>query len=125
MMQQISQARLYAQEANDDVDDFGSGGELTFLVLLQLLRILFDKEDSAKLQRENDAVEETKFKSMEAAEFRDIFGTCLEQELEFLKEAGKWDSAEPPKSISKDGMVRFMRNMLGLKLNGQQRNDLH
>jgi len=108
------------------VADVGSGGSVTFEVLVQLLRLLFNKKDQARLDKEKLALEQTEFSMGESTEFRQIFVNWCEQEKQFNDEAAanqgkKVDpSQEIPKEVTKDGLRRLLTS-LGLKVGPPQK----
>jgi len=124
----IETSRTNAQYAG--VKEVGKGGAITFEVLVQLLRILFNQKDQALLDREKKAMEETTFSIGESQEFRQIFTATCESEQNFAAEAaanaGKPLSLKPGevlKEISKDGVRRLLTS-LGLKVGPNQQTEL-
>eukprot|EP00929_Paragymnodinium_shiwhaense_P013557 TRINITY_DN121407_c0_g1_i1.p1 TRINITY_DN121407_c0_g1~~TRINITY_DN121407_c0_g1_i1.p1 ORF type:complete len:813 (-),score=240.83 TRINITY_DN121407_c0_g1_i1:234-2672(-) len=121
VMSKVEVARDAAKQVG--VTDLGSGGTVSFQVLLQLLRILFMDRDKARLQRETDALAETKFTNLESSEFKQIFSACLKQDREYRAEAGEVIEAEdgPQFVPSVDAeAIRRLLGTLGLQVKGAQ-----
>jgi len=79
---EIDRARQRAKAAG--VTDLGlqGSGSLPFWVFVQLMRLVYSREDFKTLTRENLAVEETGFARGEVEQFREIFATALRQTQE-------------------------------------------
>jgi len=120
---QIEEARANCLECL--IDDVGIGGTITFPVLVQLLRLLYNERDRKVLAREKEAITEANFDNGEVKNFREVFINWCEQEREFAmveaQNAGYsyYEEDEPgdlPKEIKREGCRRLLI-ALGLKLN--------
>eukprot|EP00929_Paragymnodinium_shiwhaense_P113824 TRINITY_DN8210_c0_g1_i4.p1 TRINITY_DN8210_c0_g1~~TRINITY_DN8210_c0_g1_i4.p1 ORF type:complete len:247 (-),score=103.84 TRINITY_DN8210_c0_g1_i4:162-902(-) len=128
---QIEEARENALECF--IKDVGQGGTITFPVLLQLLRILYNERDRTLLAREKAAIEEAKFDNGEVKNFREVFISWCEQERDFaqveaMNEGIHYvDEDEPgdtPKEIKREGCRRFLL-ALGLKMSQRDIQELN
>jgi len=130
----IDKARASARSVG--VDNVGKDGEgqVGFWVLIQLLRVLYNRDDKRVLDREAHAAEQSRFTTTEIEEFRDIFLNWWAHEKNFEDEEdenspgahGVQDEVEvaaEAKEISKDGMRRLLRQ-LGCNLDNTQRGEL-
>merc|ERR1712113_1218051 len=130
MGEQVDTARIAASSVGvDDVGEPGSG-HLSFWVLVQLLRVLFSRDDKRVLDREARAQEQTKFANPEVDTFREIFlnwfqrdKVFVDEELSNLPGGAPRTTDEEVKELSKDCMRRLLKSM-GMKLNTEQRNKL-
>eukprot|EP00929_Paragymnodinium_shiwhaense_P119555 TRINITY_DN9145_c0_g1_i1.p1 TRINITY_DN9145_c0_g1~~TRINITY_DN9145_c0_g1_i1.p1 ORF type:complete len:1168 (-),score=419.89 TRINITY_DN9145_c0_g1_i1:218-3721(-) len=126
---QIEEARQVAKEAG--IDELGLGGNVTIWVLVQLLRILYNIRDSQLLDREKEAVDETKFTAPQVKQFREIFMNWVEQEKTYEAEAlaNGIPIAQSPKAkegvkeLSKEAMRRLFV-ALGIKLMPKQAQEM-
>lgn len=130
VLAQVDKAREAA--AMVGVTDVGekNRGTVGFWVLVQLLRVLYNRDDKRLLDRESHAAEQSRFSTHEIEEFREVFLNWWSHEKNFEDEEeenrpGQHDKAEPEvepdcKEISKDGMRRLLRQ-LGCNLNHDQR----
>jgi len=115
-----------------DVGDPGHG-TVSFWVLIQLLRVLYNRDDKRVLDREAHAAEQSRFSTHEIEEFREVFLNWWAHEKNFEDEEeanapGQHAHEEPEvdpevKEISKDGMRRLLRQ-LGCNLSHDQRVEL-
>jgi calmodulin len=129
---QVDKARSAAASAG--VEELGSeGNNVSFWVLVQLLRVLYNRDDKRILDREAHAAEQSRFSTHEIEEFREVFLNWWSHEKNFEDEeeenkpghhANEETEVEPDlKEISKDGMRRLLRQ-LGCNLNSDQRTEL-
>jgi Ca2+-binding EF-hand superfamily protein len=127
---QVDKARQSAAEAG--VENVGvSGGDVSFWVFIQLLRVLYNRDDKRVLDREAHAAEQSRFSQTEIEEFREVFINWWGHEKNFEDEEednqpGAHDEPEVEpehKEISKDGMRRLLRQ-LGCNLTAQQKEEL-
>lgn len=119
VLAEIDKAREAAIDSGvTDVGQKGSG-QLTFWVLVQLLRSLSSHSDQEDLARETDALTETKFTKLEVAEFKEGFQEMLMRETEFAKEVARnaVDRYPNPEleteatQVGKDGIKRLLALM--------------
>lgn len=132
ILEQVDQARMSAASVGvEDVGQPGSG-HLSFWVLVQLLRVLFSRDDKRVLDRETRAVEQTRFVLAEVDSFREVFANWFARDKMFEDEAAAnapgagnvpRSTDEEVKELSKDCMRRLCKSM-GMKLNTEQRNKL-
>jgi Ca2+-binding EF-hand superfamily protein len=127
---QVDKARQAAEAVG--VETGPDKGSVGFWVLVQLLRVLYNRDDKRILDREAHAAEHSRFSTHEIEEFREVFLNWWSHEKNFEdeEEANKpnHDDAEPEvepdcKEISKDGMRRLLRQ-LGCNLTHDQRAEL-
>merc|ERR1712217_863888 len=133
VLDEIDRARVAATSVGvQDAGEPGSG-HLSFWVLVQLLRVMFSRDDKRVLDRESRAVEQTRFSLPEVDSFREIFVNTFHRDKVFEDEAEQnlpggaqrlpCAAEEEIKEISKDGMRRLLKSM-GMKLSVEQRNKL-
>jgi len=120
--------------AHVGVVDAEAEGQVSFWVLVQLLRVLFSRDDKLVLDREARAAEQTGFNSREVDEFREVFSACHQHDRVFegptddttasLDGLPGWRAVgdEAPE-LSKNCMRRLLRN-LGVSLNPEHRSKL-
>mmetsp|Transcript_62619 Transcript_62619/g.115082 ORF Transcript_62619/g.115082 Transcript_62619/m.115082 type:complete len:992 (-) Transcript_62619:47-3022(-) len=130
---QLDKARSAASSVG--VDDVGEeGGAVSFWVLVQLLRVLYNRDDKRVLDREAHAAEQSRFSTGEIEEFREVFMSWWARDKVFEDEAatlvpgasvggGEEDVGTDVKELSKDGMRRLLRS-LGMALSADQRQAL-
>jgi Ca2+-binding EF-hand superfamily protein len=128
MMEQLDQARDSAKHVGVvDVGEMGSG-PVNFWVFIQLLRVLYNRDDKRVLDRETAAAEQSRFSPQEVEEFREVFLSWWAHEKTFEEEPTEEElldlAAEPDlKEISKDGMRRLLKSM-GVRLTEKDRGEL-
>lgn len=132
VLEQLDKARTSASQVG--VEDVGeSGGSVSFWVMVQLLRVLYNRDDKRVLDREAHAAEQSRFSTAEIEEFREVFMRWWSRDKVFEDDvaanmpggaAPDENEAEPDvKELSKDGMRRLLRS-LGMQLTSDQRQDL-
>jgi len=133
VLAQVDKARDAAAHVGvEDVGEYGHG-PVGFWVLVQLLRVLYNRDDKRILDREAHAAEQSRFSTHEIEEFREVFLNWWSHEKNFEDEEaenrpghhnGEEPEVEPDcKEISKDGMRRLLRQ-LGCSLTHEQRVEL-
>jgi calmodulin len=103
VQEQIQQAKANALEAG--ITEVGRQGNVSFWVVMQLLRLLRNKSDQGKLDRETKALQDTKFLGAEARDFRDIFIGIVEDE------AKDYPNGEEPKGVTKIGVRKLLLSL--------------
>merc|ERR1719401_2553235 len=85
LMQETEKARAAAVAVGvENVGEPNDGNPLiNFWVLVQLLRVLYARDDKRILDREARAVELTRFSATEVEEFRDVFMSWFSKDRAF------------------------------------------
>jgi len=129
VLAEIDNARDLAAEMGVENVGKKGGSPVNFWVLIQMLRVMFKKDDKEKLERETTAIEESKFVTAEIDSFREIFVSWYEKdkafELEKIRNAGGKETIEEveTKELSKDCMRRLLQS-LGVTVTPEQRKKL-
>lgn len=129
MLQTLGKAREAADEAGiEDIGDAKSN-KVTFWVLVQLLRVLYNRDDRRVLDRQERAIEQTKFSVAEVDQFREVFHTWYLQDRMFCQESSFTNPAKVSisegdiRELSKDCIRRLLKS-LNVTLNGEDRKKL-
>jgi len=129
VLTEIDNARDLAAEMGVENVGKKGGSPVNFWVMIQMLRVMYRKDDNEKLKRETTAVEETKFSTAEIDSFREIFVSWYEKdkafELEKIRNAGGKETGEEveTKELTKDCMRRLLQS-LGVTVTPEQRKKL-
>lgn len=134
VLKQLDQARKSALDCGVVEGAQDTGGQVSFWVLIQLLRVLYNRDDKRILDREAHAAEQSRFSQHEIEEFREVFLGWHTHEAAFEEEAAAnqvggerktegEQEANASKEITKDGMRRLLRS-LGCNLTAQNRLEL-
>jgi len=128
VLAEIERAREAAKQVG--VEDAGEAGAgVSYWVWVQLLRVLYRRDDRLVLDREARAIEQSKFSHGEVDQFRGIFLNWFENDRLFEAAAMTGSrptapqgllSGEAPKVLSKDCVRRLLRS-LGVTLSHGQR----
>jgi Ca2+-binding EF-hand superfamily protein len=107
-------------------------GKVNLWVLLQLLRVVYKRDDRRVLDKEARAMEATRFSKAEVDVFREVFQNWCLKEQRFEDEDSKSKAQQytrmvvaggETKELSKEGVRRLLRSM-GLKLDNADRRAL-
>eukprot|EP00929_Paragymnodinium_shiwhaense_P007497 TRINITY_DN111419_c0_g1_i1.p1 TRINITY_DN111419_c0_g1~~TRINITY_DN111419_c0_g1_i1.p1 ORF type:complete len:863 (+),score=300.88 TRINITY_DN111419_c0_g1_i1:117-2705(+) len=107
--------RAFGNARDAGVQDASLGGAVTFWVMVQLLRLMYNRRDQEAVDREKAVMEACSFSVPEVKDFREVFASCCKDERQFLEEAGVLHPDEKdPTVMSKDGLRRLLAT-LGVK----------
>merc|ERR1712187_1060968 len=107
-------------------------------VLVQMLRVMYRRDDKRVLDREARAVEQTRYSQAEVDQFRDVFMTWFEKDKVFedeafqnLQSAGGAKVEHTPRSPDEEaikeistGCMRRLLRSLGVSMNADHRKRL-
>jgi Ca2+-binding EF-hand superfamily protein len=121
LVQQLKDSRAVAAERGV-VDEDPS--QVSFWVVIQLLRALFRRDDRQTLNKVNRAADQCQFSIAEVDQFREIFHNWFEKDSLFEDpEVQLENEMEDKKELSKASIRRLLRS-LGLALTPKDREDL-
>jgi len=102
----------------------GSGKEVSFWVVVQLLRSLNQQNDRATLNKITSAAEDSRFNSAEVAQFREVFVTWFEKDAhtdeDHDTEAEQPEVCDDAKTITRASLRRLLRS-LGVRMDNELR----